>query len=84
SREPRSTAASALEMRSLPRPLSATSFPRSCRLPEITREKMKMLLVEDDAFIRLDTAEILQDLGYDVIEADSGERGVEIIRHTTI
>ncbi|MBY5324006.1 response regulator [Rhizobium johnstonii] len=52
--------------------------------PEITREKLKLLLVEDDAFIRLDTAEILQDLGYDVIEADSGERGVEIIGHTTI
>lgn len=40
--------------------------------------------MEDDAFIRMDTAEILQDLGYDVIEADSGERGVEILRHTII
>ncbi|NEJ19593.1 response regulator [Rhizobium leguminosarum] len=52
--------------------------------PDIAREKLKLLLVEDDAFIRLDTAEILQDLGYDVIEADSGERGVEIIGHTSI
>lgn len=52
--------------------------------PEIAREKLKLLLVEDDAFIRMDTAEILQDLGYDVIEADSGERGVEIIGHTIV
>ena len=52
--------------------------------PEVAREKLKLLLVEDDAFIRMDTAELLQDLGYDVIEADSGERGVEILGHTII
>ncbi|MBY2924768.1 response regulator [Rhizobium leguminosarum] len=52
--------------------------------PEVAREKLKLLLVEDDAFIRMDTAELLQDLGYDVIEADSGERGVEILRHTIV
>ncbi|MBY3168816.1 hybrid sensor histidine kinase/response regulator [Rhizobium laguerreae] len=52
--------------------------------PEIAHEKLKLLLVEDDAFIRMDTAEILQDLGYDVIEADSGERGVEILGHTIV
>ncbi|MBY3305055.1 response regulator [Rhizobium laguerreae] len=52
--------------------------------PEIARKKLKLLLVEDDAFIRMDTAEILQDLGYDVIEADSGERGVEILGHTIV
>ncbi|MBY5333795.1 response regulator [Rhizobium leguminosarum] len=52
--------------------------------PDITGEKLKLLLVEDDAFIRMDAAEILQDLGYDVIEADSGERGVEILGHTIV
>ncbi|MCW1753569.1 hybrid sensor histidine kinase/response regulator, partial [Rhizobium acaciae] len=52
--------------------------------PEIASEKLKLLLVEDDAFIRMDTAEILQDLGYDVIEADSGESGVEILGHTVV
>ncbi|MDO3431955.1 response regulator [Rhizobium sp. CBN3] len=46
--------------------------------------KLKLLLVEDDAFIRMDTAEILQDLGYDVIEAGSGEQGVDILGHTLI
>jgi CheY-like chemotaxis protein len=41
-------------------------------------------LVEDDAFIRMDTAEILRDLGYDVIEADSGEQGIELLHSTDI
>jgi len=51
---------------------------------EIIQEKLKLLLVEDDAFIRMDTAEILQDLGYEVIEAESGERGVEIMSEAAI
>lgn len=51
---------------------------------EIIQEKLKLLLVEDDAFIRMDTAEILQDLGYEVIEAESGERGVEILAAAAI
>ncbi|ARO33303.1 sensor histidine kinase/response regulator hybrid protein (plasmid) [Rhizobium sp. NXC14] len=49
-----------------------------------TAGKLKLLLVEDDAFIRMDTAEILQDLGYDVIEAGSGEQGIDILGHTLI
>jgi CheY-like chemotaxis protein len=47
---------------------------------DITHARLKLLLVEDDAFIRMDMAEILQDLGYDVIEADSGEQGIELLR----
>ncbi|MBX4906522.1 MULTISPECIES: response regulator [Rhizobium] len=49
-----------------------------------TAGKLRLLLVEDDAFIRMDTAAILQDLGYDVIEADSGEQGVDILGHTLL
>ncbi|PDT12498.1 response regulator [Rhizobium sp. M1] len=49
-----------------------------------TAGKLKLLLVEDDAFIRMDTAEILQDLGYDVIEAESGEQGADILGHTIV
>ncbi|AJD44949.1 response regulator [Rhizobium sp. SEMIA 4085] len=52
--------------------------------PEITHAKLKLLLVEDDAFIRMDTAEILHDLGYEVIDVESGEQGVEILVHTKI
>jgi CheY-like chemotaxis protein len=47
---------------------------------DIMQARLKLLLVEDDAFIRMDMAEILQDLGYDVIEADSGEQGIELLR----
>ncbi len=47
-------------------------------------ERLKLLLVEDDAFIRMDTAEILNDLGYDVLEAESGEQGVELLRDNAI
>ena len=49
-----------------------------------TAAKPKLLLIEDDAFIRMDTAEILQDLGYDVIEAESGEQGADILDHTVV
>ncbi|MBX5138211.1 response regulator [Rhizobium lentis] len=49
-----------------------------------TAGKLKLLLVEDDAFIRMDTAEILQDLGYAVIEAGSGEQAIDILGHTLI
>ena len=44
---------------------------------DIMQARLKLLLVEDDAFIRMDMAEILQDLGYDVIEADSGTLGLK-------
>ena len=52
--------------------------------PGRAHERLKLLLVEDDALIRMDTAEMLHDLGYDVIEADSGEQGVEILAHASI
>lgn len=52
--------------------------------PEYVAVRLKLLLVEDDAFIRMDTAEILQDLGYEVIEAESGEQGVEILGQTPV
>jgi signal transduction histidine kinase/DNA-binding response OmpR family regulator len=51
---------------------------------EVIEAKLKLLLVEDDAFIRMDTAEMLQDLGYDVIEADSGERGLDVLASTAV
>ncbi|MBB3406990.1 hypothetical protein FHT87_000890 [Rhizobium sp. BK316] len=62
-----------------PVPLPGSPQPR-----DIVQARLKLLLVEDDAFIRMDTAEILQDLGYDVIAADSGEQGVELLRTADI
>lgn len=40
--------------------------------------KLRILLVEDDALIRMSNADMVQDLGYDVIEAASAE---EALRH---
>jgi CheY-like chemotaxis protein len=60
------------------------SSPKPSVAPENPDTRQKLLLVEDDAFIRMDTAEILQDLGYDVIEADSGEQGMEILARTPV
>jgi CheY-like chemotaxis protein len=51
---------------------------------EVMHAKLKLLLVEDDAFIRMDTTEILHDLGYEVIDVESGEQGVEILVHANI
>ncbi len=38
---------------------------------ELNGRKMRVLLVEDDVVIRMATAEMLSDLGYDVVEAGS-------------
>jgi signal transduction histidine kinase/DNA-binding response OmpR family regulator len=65
-------------------PVNAGSPDPSSRPHEIIQEKLKLLLVEDDAFIRMDTAEILQDLGYDVIDADSGEQGLEFLQRSPV
>jgi CheY-like chemotaxis protein len=38
------------------------------------------LLVEDEELVRTSTADMLSDLGYAVVEADSAERALEIVR----
>jgi CheY-like chemotaxis protein len=42
-----------------------------------------ILLVEDDAVARDAAANILDELGYSVIEADSGEEALEILRESS-
>ena len=42
--------------------------------------KITILFVDDDALIAMCTAEILEDLGYDVIEARSASDALEILR----
>ncbi|MFD1787559.1 ATP-binding protein [Sphingomonas floccifaciens] len=37
------------------------------------------LLVDDEALVRMSTADMLSDLGYDVVEAESGEEAVRIV-----
>jgi CheY-like chemotaxis protein len=48
--------------------------------------KATILLVDDDALIAMSTAAMLEDLGHEVIEADSGESALEMLRrhHGTV
>jgi len=43
-------------------------------------EKVTVLVVDDDALIAMSTVDMLEDLGHDVIEANSGDRALEILR----
>jgi PAS domain S-box-containing protein len=43
-------------------------------------EKITILVVDDDALIAMSTVDMLADLGHDVIEANSGDRALEILR----
>ncbi|MFL6734710.1 MAG: ATP-binding protein [Sphingomicrobium sp.] len=42
-----------------------------------------ILLVDDEDVVRLATAEMLEDLGYDVVQADSGAAALRILREGT-
>lgn len=42
--------------------------------------KLRILVVDDDALIAMSTADMLTDLGHQVLEATSGEDGLEILR----
>jgi two-component system cell cycle response regulator DivK len=43
-------------------------------------EKLRILVVDDDADVRETVVELLQLQGYDVLEAASGDEGVEVAR----
>jgi nitrogen-specific signal transduction histidine kinase len=42
--------------------------------------KITVLVVDDDALIAMSTVDMLEDLGHEVIEANSGQRALEILR----
>jgi signal transduction histidine kinase len=42
--------------------------------------RLTILIVDDDALIAMSTVDMLEDLGHDVIEANSGEIALEILR----
>ena len=44
---------------------------------------MTVLLVDDDALIAMSTVDMLEDLGFRVIEANSGTRALEVIRNNS-
>jgi PAS domain S-box-containing protein len=43
-------------------------------------DKITVLVVDDDALIAMSTVDMLEDLGHNVIEANSGDRALEILR----
>jgi PAS domain S-box-containing protein len=55
----------------------ASAAPRSGNI--VSRPKLRILLVEDDILIRMNTAEMLAGLGHEVTEADRAETALETL-----
>lgn len=51
--------------------------------PAIARHAAKVLLVDDEEIVRFATADMLRDLGYEVIEAGSGSQALAALRSGT-
>jgi signal transduction histidine kinase/CheY-like chemotaxis protein len=47
----------------------------------LTSSRGTALIVDDEELVRLSTADMLADLGYDVLEADSAEAAMDVIRN---
>jgi CheY-like chemotaxis protein/two-component sensor histidine kinase len=54
--------------------------PTVAEVKDKATEKVTVLVVDDDALIAMSTVAMLEDLGHDVIEANSGDRALEILR----
>jgi CheY-like chemotaxis protein/two-component sensor histidine kinase len=48
---------------------------------ELSQRRGMVLLVDDEESVRLSTAELLGDLGYEVLEAASGEEALEMVQN---
>ena len=49
-----------------------------------TQQPLSILLVDDEMLIRLNTADILQDLGHKVLDAGSGSEALELLKSAEI
>lgn len=54
--------------------------PTAAEPNEEATKKITILVVDDDALIAMSTVDMLEDLGHEVIEANSGDRALEILR----
>ena len=61
-----------------------STAPASAVAPETAQAEVTMLLVEDDDLIRWNTSELLQEMGYRVIEAADGRTALDILANTVI
>ncbi|MDY6949813.1 MAG: ATP-binding protein, partial [Pseudomonadota bacterium] len=65
----------------LPRSAASVSNPGDAKSESVPRldRTVTVLLVDDELLVRLSTADILQDLGYDVIEAGSADEAMATV-----
>jgi two-component system, response regulator PdtaR len=48
-------------------------------VPQPTSKKRYVLVVEDDALVRIHAAEMVRDLGFDVIEASNADEAISLL-----
>jgi signal transduction histidine kinase len=66
---------------------SAAVMPKEAKelVSEITPvPRMKILVVDDDPLVAMSTVGMLQDLGHEVVECNSGEQALEVLREQEI
>jgi CheY-like chemotaxis protein/two-component sensor histidine kinase len=56
--------------------------PRNLAEPTAAARPLKVLAVDDDALVLMNTAAMLEELGHGVLEATSGARAIDILRRT--
>lgn len=65
----------------LPESADVPETPGQARDVPHTRARGTALLVDDEEFVRLSTADMLADLGYDVLEAATAEEGLALVQN---
>jgi CheY-like chemotaxis protein len=64
-------------------PVSAQAEARAPRREEAAARGLKVFVVDDDVLISMSTADMLEDLGHEAIEVNSGERALELLAQGT-
>ena len=59
---------------------ASTDTVPECSTVELAAGRATILLVDDEELVRTGTAELLRDIGYDVVTADSGSDALSILR----
>ena len=60
-------------------PLTVTALPPGCPQNWMTAVKNVVLIVEDEAIVRIVAASMLQDAGFDTLEADTAEHALHLL-----
>jgi PAS domain S-box-containing protein len=59
------------------------NIPRQDEADRASAQGLTVLVVDDDALIAMSTVDMLEDLGFKVIEANSGTRALEVIKNNS-